>query len=319
MDWEPEILYNKAKLYARRAHDEPVDSALFGFWMSLTLELLARSALAHIHPVLLADPREQDNIHYAFGIVPKNIPKSIPSKALFARCSILVPGFTDKMSAHCLIMADRRNSELHTGAAAFEGIDNSKWLPPTYEVVEILLAHLKHDITDFLGDHGGVAMETLKDRRDTIKKEVQEKLAAARKFYAQQTEEQRRRLRPFKEQLTEDWLKASQLRRKAVCPACDCTAVLGGETISRSPVRIDEDANTITREVRVLPNKLRCAFCNLALTSFQEVKEVERGKIYTIEEEEDPIEFFGIEPEDYVDVDDLLRRHGEDLYGYDNE
>jgi hypothetical protein len=178
MDWEPEVLYNKAKLYARRAHDEPVDSALFGLWMSLALELLARSALAHIHPVLLADPREQDNIHYAFGIVPKNVPKSIPSKALFARCSVLVPGFTDKMSAHCLIMADRRNSELHTGAAAFEGIDNSKWLPPTYEVIEILLAHLKRDFTDFLGDHGAVAMETLRDRRDTIKKEVQEKLAA---------------------------------------------------------------------------------------------------------------------------------------------
>jgi hypothetical protein len=69
----------------------------------------------------------------------------------------------------------------------------------------------------------------------------------------------------------------------------------------------------------VLPNKLRCAFCNLALSSFQEVKEAERGNIYTMEEDEDPIEFFGIEPEDYVDVDELLRRHGEDLYGYDNE
>ena len=35
MDWSTESLYNKAKLYAQRAHDESVDSALFGFWISL--------------------------------------------------------------------------------------------------------------------------------------------------------------------------------------------------------------------------------------------------------------------------------------------
>ena len=35
MDWSPESLYNKAKVFAARAHDESVESALFGFWMSL--------------------------------------------------------------------------------------------------------------------------------------------------------------------------------------------------------------------------------------------------------------------------------------------
>ena len=143
MDWASDTLYSKAKLYARRAHDERIDSALFGFWMSLSMELLARAALASIHPALLADPREPDNIQYAFGIVPKGVPKSIQAKALFARCSVFITDFTDKMSGHCLIMADRRNAELHSGVAAFEGIDNSGWLPSTYEVIEILLNYLK--------------------------------------------------------------------------------------------------------------------------------------------------------------------------------
>jgi hypothetical protein len=40
MDWTPDSLYSKAKLYVRRAHDEPIESALFGLWMSLSLELL---------------------------------------------------------------------------------------------------------------------------------------------------------------------------------------------------------------------------------------------------------------------------------------
>jgi hypothetical protein len=73
MDWSPESLYNKAKVFAGRALDEPIESALFGFWMSLTLEMLARAALAHIHPALLADPREPDSIQYAFGIIPKGV------------------------------------------------------------------------------------------------------------------------------------------------------------------------------------------------------------------------------------------------------
>lgn len=111
MDWTSDALYNEAKLYAERAHNEDPDSALFGFWMSLSLELLARAAIAQIHPVLLADPQQQDNIQYAFGINPKSAPKSIQAKTLFARCSVFIEGFTDKMSGHCLIMADRRNTE----------------------------------------------------------------------------------------------------------------------------------------------------------------------------------------------------------------
>jgi hypothetical protein len=319
MEWDSETLYNKAKLYAQRAHNEPVDSSLFAFWMSLALELLARSALSFIHPVLLADPREPENIHYAFGVIPKSIPKSIPAKALFARCSIFVQGFTDKMSAHCLIVADRRNSELHSGAAAFEGIDNSKWLPATYEVFEILLAHLKSGFDDFLGDHGAVATETLKDRRDTIKKDVQEKLAKSRRLFRALPPEESDENNAKANQRIESWLSESKLRRKVPCPACGRTAVIGGETVGRSPVRIDEDANSISREVRVLPNKLRCAFCTLTLTSFQEVREADRGNIYTIEQNEDPIEFFGIDPEEYVDVDEIVRRYSEDVYGYDNE
>jgi hypothetical protein len=320
MDWESQSLYNKAKLYAERAHAESPDSSLFALWMSLSLELLARAALSHIHPVLLADPREQDNIHYAFGIIPKSIPKSIPAKALFARCSVFIDGFTDKMSAHCLVIADRRNAELHSGAAAFEGIDNSKWLPLTYEVMEVLLAHLRRDFADFLGDHGNAAVETLRDRRDSIKKDVQEKIAASRRFYGMLLMEERELIATGAVRDISSWLKESKLSKQCRCPACTNMALITGEAVGRSPVRIDEDANSICRQVRVLPNRLFCPFCKLALASFQEVQEAGLGTLYTLEEHEDPIEFFGIDPEEYIDVDDIVRRYGQDMYeGYQNE
>ena len=69
MDWAFEALYGKARAYVQRAHNEPVNSALFGFWTSLALELLCRSALGKIYPVLLADPTQEGNIHYVFGII----------------------------------------------------------------------------------------------------------------------------------------------------------------------------------------------------------------------------------------------------------
>ena len=319
MDWASDSLYNKAKVFAQRAHSEPVNSTLFSFWMSLSLELLARSALYHIHPVLLADPKEPDNLQYAFGIVPKGIPRSIAAKALFARCSVFIKDFTDKMSGHCLIVADRRNSELHTGAAAFEGLDNAKWLPESYEVMQVLLAHLGRDFKDFLGDHGQVALEAIKDRRDTIKKEVHDKLSAARKAYEALSREDKAARDGNAPAAIKSWMAGTKLRRPCPCPACKNTAVVGGETVSRSPVKIDEDDNVIRREIRVLPNRLRCAYCNLSLVSYQEVKEADLGSIYTITEEEDPIEFFGIEPEDYIDVEDVVRRYGEDMAGYQNE
>jgi hypothetical protein len=319
MDWDSNLLYEKAKLFAQRAHDEPVESSIFAFWMSISLEILARAALAQIHPVLLADPREQDNIHYAFGINPKGLPKSIPAKALFARCSVFVKDFTDKMSGHCLIVADRRNTELHSGIAAFENLDNWKWLPATYEVMEVLLSHLKRDFADFLGDHEGVAVGALKDRQESIKKDVQTKLAAARKFYSELKDDARTGIDAAAQETTSEWLKENVLWRRESCPACKNDAVVGGETVGRSPVKVDEEESAISRTVRVMPNKLRCAHCKLILLSFQELREAERGNIYTVEVTEDPIEFFGIDPEEYVDVDEIVRRYGEDMAAYENE
>ncbi|TLU70633.1 hypothetical protein [Lichenicoccus roseus] len=318
MDWAFEALYNKAKLYARRAHDEPMNSALMGFWMSLSLEILARAALAHVHPALLADPREPDNTHYAFGIIPKGVPKSIQAKAVFARCSVFIKDFTDKMSAHCLIMADRRNSELHSGAAAFENIDNSSWLPATYEVVEVLLRHVSRNFKDFLtADHAKFVENILKDRRDNLKREVQEKVAKAKKFYLNAPDDWKtEKAEAFAAKL-DLYVKSSKLRRKWQCPSCDMTAAMAGEAIGRSPARIDPDEVTITREVRVLPNSFQCPYCRLSLNGFQEMKEAGLGAVYTVEEEEDPIEFFGIVPEEHVDVDKIVENYYRDEY--DNE
>ena len=117
-----------------------------------------------------------------FGIIPKKPPKSVHAKTVFARCSVFIPEFTDGMSGHCLIMANRRNEELHSGKAAFEGLDNSGWLPATYEVMDVVLRSIGATFEGFLGsEHAPSAVAMLKDRRDMIKKEVQEKISRGKK------------------------------------------------------------------------------------------------------------------------------------------
>ena len=180
---------------------------------------------------------------------------------------------------------------------------------------------MQRDFADLLGaDHGGFAAEMLKDRRDTIKNEVQEKLAAARTFYEQMAPQLKAERSERIGMVVDAWIKASKLRRACVCPACGMKAGISGETVGRSPVRIDEISGTIRREIRVLPNLLKCPSCRLDLNGYQEMNEAGLGAIYTIEEEEDPVEYFGIIPEEYVDLEELVRQRLEDAYdGYDNE
>lgn len=240
------------------------------------------------------------------------------AKTVFARCSVFVPGFTDKMSAHCLIMADRRNSELHSGAAAFEEIDNSAWLPATYEVMEVVLRHIGATFADYLGDaNSQSAVKILEDRRVNIKKEVLDRISAAKKVFAETPVEEKSNQEERVRIPMAGWIKENSLRRGCKCPACGSAAIMSGESLSRGPARIDEDAVTIQREVRVLPNYFRCPICRLKLGGYQELLEAGLGAIYTMTEDEDPIEFFGIDPEEYVDVEKLMRDYHDE--GYMNE
>lgn len=310
MDWSAEALIEKSRLYISRAYNEPLDSHLFALWASLSLELLCRAALAKVHPVLLADPREDGNLLYAFGIQPKGPPKSIPTKAIVIRCQALVDGFTEDMGKHCALMANRRNSELHTGVVAFDEFENALWLPTTYEVIEVLLKHLGLNFEDFLGsDHAATAVAMLLDRRESIKNEICNRIAAFRRSFETQPAEERARKVDRWIASEADTFKKNPLFRKATCPACGCSAVMTGEQVGRGPVRIDESNTTIEREVRVLPTRFRCLCCDLRLTGFQEMRQAGLGGVYTVIESEDPVEFFGIEPSDYIDPDEYMREH----------
>ena len=146
----------------------------------------------------------------------------------------------------------------------------------------------------------------LKDRRGQTKSEVQSRIASARRtFEALDGELKSSRASKGQEALGA-WVTKSALRKITKCPSCGFNAALSGESQSRGPVRVNEVEGTITREVRVLPHALGCPTCELKLDGYQELLEANLGQIFTTTEEEDPIEFFGIVPEDHVDIDYLI-------------
>src|ERR1041384_5501175 len=114
-DYEP--LWNKSKIFvdrAIRARDNH-DSTDFHLWSSIALELLGKAALAAIHPTLVADPSDIDSMLTAAGRATGTTRRSITAKTLYDRLGKVVPEFEERLKRESMLMANRRNAELHSG------------------------------------------------------------------------------------------------------------------------------------------------------------------------------------------------------------
>src|SRR4051794_28279785 len=92
--WDEDVLWEKTKLYVARATREEQEGPLFPFWSILALEMLGRTVLASVHPVLLADPQQGSNLLYACGYGNPDRVRSVPAATVFRRCSVIVESFT---------------------------------------------------------------------------------------------------------------------------------------------------------------------------------------------------------------------------------
>ena len=180
MDWSHESLWLKAKLYATRAAEQDRQTPLFGFWSALTLELLGRSALASVHPSLLADPRG-DDVLYAVGFQSTSPPKSVPAKTVFNRCVVVIDNFTedDFKSAQTFMM--RRNAELHSGTLAFDSFPTEVWLAEYYRLCDLLLRAQNKTLGRlFGGEEARAARRMIRAAATDVRKRVLDYVSARR-------------------------------------------------------------------------------------------------------------------------------------------
>jgi hypothetical protein len=86
--WDSGAMLAKAQRYAEEMQRHAHDDWRFAFWSSLVLELIARSALANVSPVLLADHTNWNNLYHALGHTPnasKFSPKSVAITEVLSR------------------------------------------------------------------------------------------------------------------------------------------------------------------------------------------------------------------------------------------
>jgi len=98
--WSLEALLSKALLYVEEMESYAPDDWQHRLWASLSLELLARAALAGISPTLLADRNNWRNIYHALGNPPtakRFAPVSIKVTEVLSILHELYPEFTKEL------------------------------------------------------------------------------------------------------------------------------------------------------------------------------------------------------------------------------
>jgi len=318
MSWERDPLWAKARLFFEIAFDESRDSPTFGLWCSFGLELLARSALASISPTLLAEPdREQKNLLHAlnrgFDRTPR---KSIAVVQVFSLCCKLFPNFTNDDFTAAMALINRRNEELHSGAAAFKEYPTSQWLGGFYRACKLLSEAMSENLTNLFGkEEAKGANETLTENQKEVKKHVDISIASHREVFKERSDDDRKKAATEAMKLGE---KLAMLDHHLVaCPACKCVATVQGRPFGKE--HLSNNKGMIIVRQAVVPTSFACPACDLKLDGYAQLDAAGLGGHYQRKTTYSPEEYYGLINPD--DMDSYVEEYLEKLEGkeYDNE
>ena len=312
--WSEQALFGKALLYSEQMESHSVEEWQFGLWSALSLEFLARAALAHISPVLVADNKDWENLFHALGKSPINkkfSPKSLSTGAVFLRLSKLIPEFNHEKVAFCLEHIGRRNAELHSGELSFSNLRPSEWLSKFYFSCQELLSSMNKDLSDFISEPI-TAQEMIDSLKDTAAKAVQQDIKAHKQVWSNKNEEEQN-----KAILQADAWATRQAGHRVHCPSCNANALVQGTPSGPVQTQIDEDDELIKKQT-FLPSSFECIACELRITGFSKLSACGLGDAFTGTSIHSPAEFFDLYTQE--DLDDMRAELEYDIrYEYENE
>jgi len=293
MAWDRDSLWAKAATFMERAFQESKEDPLFALWAALGLELLARSAVSHVSPTLLAEPDSNHQyLLHALGRGSEKVSKrSLGAQKVFDLCVILFEGFTDAERKICVAIINRRNEELHSGSCAFEEDKSTQWLSGFYRACKTLSECQGYTLEDLFGeDEARHAEELLAEKRIKVKGQVESKVAAHKKvFEAKSATDQKK---ATKSAAKEAISLSYHGHHKARCPACGSAASINGEPYGTEKVT-HEDGEVVVRQP-VSPRGLSCTACGLTLSGYAELEVVNLGGRYTRTTSYTPEDYFGL-------------------------
>ena len=317
MSWERDPLWVKARLFFERAFDQTRDDPTFGLWCSFGLEILARAALASISPALLAEPdHEHKYLLHALGRGADRIPpKSITTAQVLALCQKLFPEFAKEDLIASLALVNRRNEELHSGAAAFESYSPNNWLTGLYKSCRALSTSMGESLETLLGEEeANIANRILAEDRSNTTEQVRKKIASHRDVFATKLPDGQAFARSEAEKIGNTL--AYENHHRVSCPACSAVATVQGQTFGKERVT-EEDGEFIVRQA-VFPMSFYCPACGLKLNNYAELEAANLGGRYSRRTSYTPAEYYGLMyPDDLPShIEEYL---AERMVEYDNE
>ncbi|MBD9371156.1 hypothetical protein IB238_00695 [Rhizobium sp. ARZ01] len=288
--WSPEALLVKAQRYVENMLATDSDKWEYALWSSLSLEFLARAALANVSPALLADNKDSwASLFHALGFKPTEArftPKSISISEVFRRLAAIIPDFSKENADFGILHTGRRNSELHSGEAAFEGVNPSRWQPEFYQASEILLRSMGMSLPDLIGEEEAeVAAKLIDAAADVSAKAVFGDIEAHNKSWNARPEEERL----AQAQAAAIWA-TRQYGHRVVCPACASQALVVGEPVTAPVQKLDDGEITETQEH--LPNRFECIACGLKIAGLSRLAAAGLGERYKKTQVYDAAEYY---------------------------
>jgi hypothetical protein len=289
------------------------DDWRFGLWSSLSLELLARAALANISPTLLANGKDWRNINYALGN-PSTKGGFKPVSAIMAEILLmlneLLPDFSKELQSFCALHCGNRNAELHTGEERFSGSKASEWLPKYYATCDVLLKSMGKTLDD-LFDDPKTAQEMIQALQDTAAKAVGQEIQNHKKLWLQKS--------PDDQKIALAQATAWATRHaghRSTCPACSSPAIVKGTGSGAVSTDIDDDGDIIQRQT-MLPSSFECIACGLKITGFSKLSACGLGDTFTAKTISSAAEFFNLHTDQ--ELEEALRLAEPEFEEDDNE
>ncbi|MYB26650.1 MAG: hypothetical protein F4X32_03975 [Candidatus Dadabacteria bacterium] len=292
-EWSEESLFCKAVLYFEQMESHAADDWQYGFWSALSLEFLARAALAHISPAFLANLQNWRNLAHALGKSPtakKFPPNSVSTREVFVRLHELMPDFNKEILNFCIKHTERRNSEVHSGHLAFESLGTSEWLPRFYLACSVLTESMDRDFADLIPDPEE-AVDMIDSLKDDVAKAVRRDIETHKEKWSKKTEKEKK---AASIQAT-TWARRESGHRTD-CPSCNCKALLRGSP--SGPVSTKLDGDYIVQRQAQLPSSFECIACGLRIFGFSKLSACGLGDAFSKKSIYTPADFFDLYTED---------------------
>ncbi|MCX2746990.1 hypothetical protein OOZ51_04065 [Arthrobacter sp. MI7-26] len=266
-------------------------------WASLALELLGKSALAKISPLLIAEPTEEGrNILAAMGIGDGDGKfTTVSASTVFKRCKRAFPTFN---LVHATEIATARNEYLHGAGVGFGALPPDKWWQRFWSSASTLITGQDKTIDQLVGFYREkVVNKYLEQNQQYMEERFQSLVNRAEQRYLQKS----RGDLPERQQKV--WKTERQLAlglrysKSAICPACGSSGLLEAEEVQNERSDGYFDPGTGEHEswgvADALPDYFSCAACQLILNELSLLESAGLDEPFEVQGEEFLVEAEG--------------------------